>query len=102
VRRHVVDHAVAEADLPLVRGVKAGEKPQQRGLAAPRGAEEGEHLALLDGETDLADRRQGPEALGEILDRDAHGRAGVRAVYFLFSSSATDSISLRNCVLTAS
>ena len=86
VRRHVVDHAIAETDLARVRRVETGQEPQQRGLAAARRTEEGEHLALLDRQADVVDRRQRPEALREIVDRDAHEcRVGGRR--FSISSS---------------
>ncbi len=54
---------------------------------------------------DAVHHREGPEALGEVVNRDAHGAAsGSRETdqYFFFSSSATDSISLRNVPFTCS
>ncbi len=101
VRGHVVDHAIAEADFPLVGVIETREEPEQGGFAAARRTEEGEHLALRDGKADLADRRQRPETFREVLDRDAHGSGGLPD-YFFFNSSATDSMSLRNCELTCS
>src|SRR4029453_1793607 len=50
--RRVVDALPVDADLPLARLLQPGDGAQQGGLAAPRGAEEDEVLALLGGQVD--------------------------------------------------
>ncbi len=47
--------AVTDGDAAAVRLLQAGDGAQRRGLAAARGAEQGEQLALLDLEADVVD-----------------------------------------------
>ena len=89
-------HAVAEANLPRVGLVEAREEPQERRLAAARGAEEREELAVANGEVGPVHRGDGAEALDDAADRDLH------RLYFFFSSSHLASMSLRKRVLSAS
>ena len=55
-RRHVVDHALAEADGAARRKLEAGEHAQGRRLAAARGPEQADELARLDVEVEIVDR----------------------------------------------
>ena len=93
--------AVVEPDLAVVGVIEAGDQPQQRRLAAARRTEEGEQLALLDREADPVDDGERPEPLGQVRNRDAHGRAAAVSAYFL-SWSHSDSMSLRNFSFTGS
>ena len=43
-----------DQDAALGRGLEPGQHPQQRGLAAARGAQQGEELALLDGQVETS------------------------------------------------
>ena len=56
LRRHVGDVAVADEDVARVDVLEAREHAQRRGLAAARGADEDEELAVLDLEVEGVDR----------------------------------------------
>ena len=55
--------------------LQAGDHAQQRGLAAARGAEEADELALLHLQRDVVERGEGAEALGHRPDAQVHGVA---------------------------
>ncbi len=89
------------SDLDLARGrsVEARDQPQQRGLAASRGAEDGEPLAVSEGERELVERAPRPVALGEGADvqerhvdltkrRSESGRSGSTTVATRMSPEA--------------
>ena len=63
--------------LPGGRRLEAGQHAQERGLAAARGAEQREELALVDVEADIVDRVDVAELLGDVLDPDEGLRARV-------------------------
>ena len=60
IGRQMLDRAALEQDLAGARLLEAGDQAQQRGLAAARGAQEGEELVLPDGDRDVV---EGPHAL---------------------------------------
>ena len=75
---HVLDLGeILSVDEHLARSgtVKRAEHVQQRGLAAPRGSHDGQHLALSDGEIDVvksADLDSVTVGLGQVLRADEH------------------------------
>jgi hypothetical protein len=50
VRRQVVDRLAEEIDLAGAQLLETGDRPQERGLAAARRAQEGEELVVADAE----------------------------------------------------
>src|SRR5947208_3357006 len=60
-----LDGAAIELDCPGARRVEAGDNAQKRGLAAARGADDGNELTALDREVDVAQRLQFAERLAE-------------------------------------
>ena len=63
VHRLAVDQHVAVGDR-----LEAGDHPQQRRLAAARGADEDDELAVADGEVDAVDHLGGAEALDDLAE----------------------------------
>src|SRR5678815_2998682 len=91
LRREV--HAV-EQRAAAVGALEAGQDAQQRGLARPRRAEQGDQPAARDLERDLVERIERSESLGETANFD-HGastrRAITRRATRLASASTTSS-----------
>ena len=67
-RRQVRHVAPADLDHAFVLRVEAGDRAQQRGLAAAGGPEEADELALLDVERDVLQRGELAEALVQVAD----------------------------------
>ena len=67
--RHV---PLADQDTPAIRLQDAGDGEQRRGLAAARGTEQGQHLALFDGKAHVGHGDEAAETLGEMFEPDAH------------------------------
>jgi len=88
VRRQVLDLVAEEEDLATAHLLEAGDDPQERGLAAARGTEQGEELIVADIEADVGQRphRAGTGAidLDHVLDLDG----GRRPVPILQSPSS--------------
>ena len=59
---------------PEVTEFEARHHPERRGLAAARGAEQDEELAVVDLEVETLDHLDGAERLDEFRERDAHRR----------------------------
>ena len=73
-RRHVVDAAVADADLARADLLEAGDHAQQRRLAASRRTDEHGERAVGDVDVDAVQHSSRAEVLLDRLDRDArHG-----------------------------
>jgi hypothetical protein len=74
-RGQLVDDPPPDEHLALGGLLEPGDGAQQRGLAAPRRAEEDEVLALLGGEVDAVDGVHAPavELLDQLLDLDDDG-----------------------------
>ena len=71
-------HVLAvEHDAARRRLVEAGEHAQQRRLAAARGAEQREELALVDDQRQVVDGDEIAELLGDVLKRDIRLRRGI-------------------------
>ena len=68
--RQVGDVALADVDAAGCRQLQSGDHPERRRLAATGGAEEGDEVALLDGEADLLDRHGLAEGLGDLVEAD--------------------------------
>jgi hypothetical protein len=62
-----------EQDGALGRELEPGDDPEQRGLARPGRAEQGDQLARADPEVDAGERREAIETLGDLADIDGHG-----------------------------
>ena len=77
VGRHAGEVLPVEQHLAGGRLLEAGDHPHQRGLAAARGAEEGEELALVDDEREVVDGDEIAEALGDVAELDEGLRRGV-------------------------
>jgi hypothetical protein len=70
VGRQPAHHPVAETDLAGVGLIEAGEEAEEGGLAAAGGPEQGEQLAIGDGQLGAVDRGDLAEALGNLRDVD--------------------------------
>ncbi len=68
VRGHIVDTLAHEDHVALVRGLKAADDAQRRGLAAARGAEQGEKLIVIDIEIDMVEHYFAVKSLGDVLE----------------------------------
>ena len=66
--RHRVDQAVADADLAGGDALEPGDHGEQGGLAAARGADQGDELAGLRFEVDALQHLDGAEALAQVAD----------------------------------
>jgi hypothetical protein len=74
--RRLAGHVLpVDQDLPARGRLEPGQHAQERGLAAARGAEEREELALLDREAHVVNGQHVAEPLGDVADLDdgAHG-----------------------------
>ena len=71
------DLLALDEDPPGVDRLDQVDAPEQRGLAAPRGADEGDHLVLGDLEVDPLEHRQLAERLPQAVDME--GGMGNRA-----------------------
>src|SRR2546430_6224924 len=60
------DRAAVEFDLPGACRLEAGDDAQKRGLAAARGADDGNEFTALDHEVDVVQRLQFAERLAEM------------------------------------
>src|SRR5262249_57505983 len=67
-RRQRGDVAACLLDAARRLDVESGDRPEQRGLAASRRAEEADELALDDLERDVVEGGEGAELLGEGAD----------------------------------
>ena len=76
-RRHPGDLLAAQANRAGARRVDAGDQIEQRGLAGAVGADHGVDRSLVDVETDLRNRGDAAEALGQVLDPQ-HGQESLR------------------------
>jgi hypothetical protein len=76
MRRHLGHVRILDHDSSPARGRESGQHAQQRRLAAAGGADQREHLALVDLQVDAVDGREGTERLVDALDDDL--RLGVR------------------------
>jgi hypothetical protein len=64
-RRHI---APAELDPAAVRALETGDQPQQGRLPRARWTEQGEELALVDGQVDSVDRDDMPVILANAVE----------------------------------
>ncbi len=62
---------------PALGHAKPGQHAQQRGLAAAGGADQGEHLALVNPQIDAVDRGERAECLVDALDDDLRFRVRI-------------------------
>ena len=89
-----------EQHLPRVRPLEARDDPQQRGFARARWPEQREQLARSDLEAHLVERDEAAEALGQVLQRNAHPMASVwrrwRHSASDFAASVTSASSVRS------
>src|SRR5437899_2139442 len=73
VRRHAAhDGPTAEQDAPLAERHEAGDHPEQRGLAAPRGTDQADEASGRHGEADVAHRGEGAAGCVEGPRRVVH------------------------------
>ncbi|MNT80565.1 hypothetical protein D3C72_2200450 [compost metagenome] len=66
------DVLAVENDVAHIRSFQSGDDPQQGGLAAAGGAQQGHQLAAVDIQVDLVERLEGVEVLADVTDFDAH------------------------------
>src|SRR5581483_7882894 len=62
------DRLAVHVELAAVRLLVAAEDLHQGGLAGPVVAEQGQHLALVQPQVHVRERRHAAEALGDVLD----------------------------------
>ena len=74
------DVASLEQHPPLARAHEAGHDPQQGRLAAPRGPEQRDELALLDRQRDLVERELPPVAVRDVLENEAASPFAISAL----------------------
>ena len=77
MRRHGCKIGAVEQDAAGVRPLEAGDQAQQRGLAAARGTEQGEELALINVERQMIDDRGTAEAFGQDFDAQQRTLIGI-------------------------
>src|SRR2546425_762184 len=70
-----VDAPVPEPDLAAVQRMEAGDQPEKRRLAAARGPDQREQLAVTDLEARAVDRGHAPELLTHLAEPDLHRRS---------------------------
>ena len=70
VRGDLVDPLAEEDDVALVGGLEPADQPQERGLAAARGAEQGEELVVVDVQVDVLEDRHTVEGFGDVFQFD--------------------------------
>jgi hypothetical protein len=70
LRRHVVDQLIADVDLARSGFLETGDHPQSRGLAAARGADQHDELAVVDVEVDAGDRGGAVEGFDNVAQGD--------------------------------
>ena len=70
LRRHVVDQLIADIDLARGGFFEPGDHPQGRALAAARGSDQHDELAVGDVEVDPLHRRGLVEHLDDFTERD--------------------------------
>ena len=75
VQAGCLQHAAVEQDAAAIRGLKPGDQPQQRRLAAAGGAEQGDDVAGGDGEVDPAQHLAPAPELAEAFNDQACHRA---------------------------
>jgi hypothetical protein len=68
LRRAVGEVFAVEQDATAVGHFEAGDRAQERGLAATRRTEKGEELAGLDADVDVVDGGEITETAGDVLD----------------------------------
>ena len=98
VRRHASHVDPIDKDTSAARRGESRQHAQQSGLAASRGANEREHLALVDREADVRDRGRGAEGLADALDqylrRGAWIEPGPRTVGFRLTDDHAPCVAL--------
>jgi hypothetical protein len=77
-RARIEDAVPTDGDAPLIGALEPRDASQGRGLAAARGAEQGEELALAHDETDIIHRADLAEPLDEIVDAHRLAHASLR------------------------
>jgi len=70
LRRHVVDHALADADLAAGDVFQARDHAQQGRLAAPGRSDQHDEFAVADGDIDAVNDLRRPERLLDVADSD--------------------------------
>ena len=81
LRRQVVDHPLADADLARGDVLEPGDHAQQRRLAAAGRADEDDELAVLDVDRDAVQDRRRAEGLAHVADLDArHVASGLARI----------------------
>ena len=76
--RGIEHDAAADLDAAGIGSLEAGDAPQRRRLAAARGPEQADELAVGGDEAHVVDDELVAEALAEPIDPDAHARCHVR------------------------
>ena len=79
VRRHRCEVAPVEQDAAGIERLETRQQAQQRGLAAARGAEQGEELAGEDVEREPFDRAHSDKALADRLEPHQRRRCALQA-----------------------
>jgi hypothetical protein len=78
-RVDAVDDAILDLDLAAGDALEPRDHVQKRGLAAARGADEDEELALLHGDIDPVQHLDGAVGLGDVVDVEkTHGSGSYR------------------------
>ena len=94
--------AAVEPDPAFIRVLEAGEHPQQGGLAASGGPEQGEELAFKKRERDGIDRRYLAEPLGDPVELYDRCRAHSPVIAPLFTRcDRNTSVKLTNMTMVA-
>src|SRR5207244_915118 len=83
------DVLAVEYDHARVGALEPGDHAQERRLAAPARAEQRGQRAALDLNRYVLERREGAEALGDVLDGDSHQDSSLRRNVVIASSVAT-------------
>ena len=96
------DVFVLVKDRARVGRFQPGDDPQQRGLARPRRPEQRQQRALLDIQADVVERHEIAEALGDVLDGNAHATTCSPTACNAAASARSRRVLRSSQVLTAS
>ena len=83
MRLELGDVPLVEDDGAIARLLEPGDAGERRALAAARGAEQGQELAVLDRDVQTVHRHHGLETLGQPLQ--GHARHGTLSIFLALS-----------------
>ncbi len=102
LRAERVDAAFVEPDAAAGRGQEPGDAVQRGRLAAAGGAKQGDELALLDRQRDVAERVEGAEVAAQLLEPQLPERGGVDSHFVFLAPICSSQRRKASTILSAS